>query len=37
MLKDAGFDVIEEGTAPATLYWLARKPRSTPAVESRRD
>jgi SAM-dependent methyltransferase len=37
MLKDAGFEVIEEGTAPATLYWLARKPRSTPAVETRRD
>ena len=25
MLKDAGFEVLEEGTAPATLYWLARK------------
>ena len=25
MLKAAGFEVIEEGTAPATLYWLARK------------
>ena len=36
MLKDAGFDVIEEGTAPATLYWLARKQRSAPAAETRR-
>ena len=26
MLKEPGFEVIEEGTAPATLYWLARKP-----------
>ena len=26
MLKDAGFEVIEQGTAPATLFWLARKP-----------
>jgi hypothetical protein len=25
MLKVAGFQVIEEGTGPATLYWLARK------------
>jgi ubiquinone/menaquinone biosynthesis C-methylase UbiE len=25
MLADAGFDVLEEGTAPATLYWLTRK------------
>ena len=25
MLQDAGFEVIEEGRAPATLYWLARK------------
>jgi len=25
MLKAAGFEVIEEGTAPATLFWLARK------------
>jgi len=25
MLKDAGFEVIEEGREPATLYWLARK------------
>jgi SAM-dependent methyltransferase len=25
MLADAGFEVREEGTAPATLYWLARK------------
>src|SRR5687768_6807142 len=31
MLKDAGFEVLEEGTAPATLYWLARKaPGSSP-------
>jgi len=36
MLKDAGFDVVEEGTAPATLYWLARKARSAPAAETRR-
>ena len=36
MLKDAGFDVIEEGTAAATLYWLARKQPSTPAAETRR-
>ena len=25
MLQDAGFVVIEEGRAPGTLYWLARK------------
>lgn len=25
MLNDAGFEVMEEGMAPATLYWLARK------------
>jgi SAM-dependent methyltransferase len=25
MLQDAGFEVIEEGRAPGTLYWLARK------------
>ena len=36
MLKDAGFEVIEEGTAPATLYWLARKQQATPAAETRR-
>jgi len=29
MLKDAGFEVLEEGTAPATLYWLARKQGTT--------
>jgi ubiquinone/menaquinone biosynthesis C-methylase UbiE len=29
MLKDAGFEVLEEGTAPATLYWLARKAGTT--------
>jgi SAM-dependent methyltransferase len=28
MLRGAGFDVIEEGSAPATLYWLARKRRA---------
>lgn len=31
MLKAAGFDVIEEGTAPATLFWLARKQEASPA------
>ena len=30
MLKAAGFEVIEEGTAPATLYWLARKQEASP-------
>jgi ubiquinone/menaquinone biosynthesis C-methylase UbiE len=35
MLKDAGFEVIEEGTGPATLYWLARK-QAPPAAETRR-
>lgn len=31
MLHDAGFEILEEDTAPATLYWLARKaPRSSP-------
>ncbi len=30
-LKDAGFDVVQEGTAPATLYWIARK-RPIPAA-----
>jgi SAM-dependent methyltransferase len=35
MLKDAGFDVVEEGTAPATLYWLARKRQVIPAAETR--
>lgn len=29
MLKDAGFEVLEEGTAPGTLYWLARKQGTT--------
>jgi SAM-dependent methyltransferase len=24
-LQDAGFSVVEEGTSPATLYWVARK------------
>jgi SAM-dependent methyltransferase len=32
MLKDAGFEVVEEGAAPATLYWLARKPATPPNV-----
>ncbi len=31
MLKAAGFEVIEEGTAPATLFWLARKQEASPA------
>jgi SAM-dependent methyltransferase len=26
MIVEAGFEVIEEGTAPATRYWLLRKP-----------
>ena len=26
MLEEAGFAIEEEGTVPATLYWLARKP-----------
>jgi ubiquinone/menaquinone biosynthesis C-methylase UbiE len=25
LLKDAGFDMVEEGTRPATLYYVARK------------
>ena len=25
ILEDAGFQVVEEGTKPATLYWVARK------------
>jgi hypothetical protein len=25
-LGAAGFDIVEQGTAPATLYFLARKP-----------
>jgi SAM-dependent methyltransferase len=25
LLNDSGFDIVEEGTSPATLYWLARK------------
>jgi SAM-dependent methyltransferase len=25
LLNDSGFDVVEEGTSPATLYWIARK------------
>ncbi len=33
MLQDAGFEVIEEGTAPATMYWLARKPGITSRSE----
>jgi ubiquinone/menaquinone biosynthesis C-methylase UbiE len=32
MLKNAGFEVVEEGSAPATLYWLARKPATPPNV-----
>ena len=32
MLKVAGFEVIEEGTGPATLYWLARKQQAPPAA-----
>jgi SAM-dependent methyltransferase len=36
MLKVAGFEVIEEGTGPATLYWLARKQQTPPATETRR-
>jgi SAM-dependent methyltransferase len=35
MLKGAGFEVVEEGTAPATLYWLAHK-QGTPAAEASR-
>ena len=31
MLKEAGFEVIEEGTAPATMYWLARKKKAVSA------
>jgi ubiquinone/menaquinone biosynthesis C-methylase UbiE len=34
MLKAAGFEVIEEGTAPATLYWVARKRQALPAAPS---
>jgi SAM-dependent methyltransferase len=34
MMRTAGFEVIEEGTGPATLYWLARK-QSPPAAETR--
>jgi hypothetical protein len=26
LLRDAGFQVIESGTRPGTLYFLARKP-----------
>jgi SAM-dependent methyltransferase len=33
MLNDAGFDVVEEGRAPATLYWLSRKRPSTAAAD----
>ena len=25
LLQESGFDVLEEGTSPATLYWVARK------------
>jgi SAM-dependent methyltransferase len=25
LLRGSGFDIVEEGTEPATLYWLARK------------
>jgi SAM-dependent methyltransferase len=25
LLNDSGFDIVEEGTSPATLYWVARK------------
>jgi SAM-dependent methyltransferase len=25
LLRDSGFEVVEEGSRPATLYWLARK------------
>jgi SAM-dependent methyltransferase len=25
LLHDSGFDVVKEGTSPATLYWIARK------------
>jgi hypothetical protein len=25
LLNEAGFDVVEQGTRPATLYFLARK------------
>ena len=32
MLKAAGFEVIEEGTGPGTLYWLARKQQDAPAA-----
>jgi SAM-dependent methyltransferase len=28
MLKTAGFEIVEQGTQPAVLYFLARKPRS---------
>lgn len=28
MLTTAGFDIVEQGTQPAVLYFLARKPRS---------
>jgi len=34
MLKAAGFEVIEEGTGPGTLYWLARKQQDSPAAGS---
>jgi SAM-dependent methyltransferase len=30
-LHGAGFDVVEEGTQPVTLYWLARKTRNPDA------
>ena len=28
MLKTAGFEIVEQGTQPAVLYFLARKPGS---------
>ena len=36
MLKAAGFEVMEEGTAPATLYWLSRKRQPRPAAAASR-
>jgi SAM-dependent methyltransferase len=28
LLEKAGFEIVEEGTSPATLYWIARKRQS---------
>src|SRR5262245_31933095 len=37
LLQQSGFDVLEEGTSPATLYWVARKGTANPTSPSTRN